>query len=304
MGRAGGNLSRSDVRAFLDRHGLLARKDLGQNFLVDDHIAERLTQLAGVEPGDCVIEVGTGTGVLTRALAARAERVISLDVDAGLVRALRAEAVLPSNVELMHQDVLSADLVAIADSFGVPAAPVRLVSNLPYSISGPVLRKLLDLRFRLTDWSVMLQREVGERLLSGPGSKAYGSLSVLHALCVRTQREMELQPRCFFPEPQVRSLFLRLIPLADAKLAHDELPRLERVVRAAFGKRRKTLVNALRGAGGDTRSVDELRCVLERLGIDARARGETLTPEQFLDLCRALAEPANGPAAGAAGAAG
>jgi len=288
-------LSRSEVRAFLDRHALLARKDLGQNFLVDDHMAERLVQLAGVEPGDCVIEVGTGTGVLTRALASRAERVITLDVDAGLVRALRAEEVLPANVELIHQDVLSADLVAIADSFGSPAAPVRLVSNLPYSISGPVLRKLLDLRDRLTDWSVMVQREVGERLLAGPGSKTYGSLSVLHGLCVRMQREMELQPRCFFPEPQVHSLFLRLVPRADSQLESDELPRLERVVRAAFGKRRKTLVNALRGGGVDARSADQLRAALERLGIDARARGETLAPEQFLDLSRLLAEPPPGP---------
>jgi 16S rRNA (adenine1518-N6/adenine1519-N6)-dimethyltransferase len=283
-------LSRSEVRGFLDRHGLLARKDLGQNFLVDDHMAEGLAQLAGVEAGDCVIEVGTGTGVLTRALAARAERVISLDVDAGLVRALRAEAVLPANVELIHQDVLSADLAAIADSFGEPAAPVRLVSNLPYSISGPMLRKLLDLRHRLADWSLMLQREVAERLLAGPGSKAYGSLSVLHALCVRTQREMELQPRCFFPEPQVRSLFLRLIPLADSKLMPGELPRLERVVRAAFSKRRKTLVNALRSAGGNAWSADDLRAALGRLGLDERVRGEALTPEQFLDLCRILAE--------------
>jgi 16S rRNA (adenine1518-N6/adenine1519-N6)-dimethyltransferase len=288
-------LSRSEVRAFLGRHALLARKDLGQNFLVDDHMAERLVQLAGVEPGDCVIEVGTGTGVLTRALAARAERVITLDVDAGLVRALRAEEVLPANVELIHQDVLSADLAAIADSFGSPAVPVRLVSNLPYSISGPVLRKLLDLRHRLTDWSVMVQREVGERLLAGPGTKAYGSLSVLHGLCVRTQREMELQPRCFFPEPRVRSLFLRLLPRSDSKLEPDELPRLERVVRAAFGKRRKTLVNALRSGGPNAWSSDDLRAVLERLGIDARARGETLTPEQFLDLSRLLAETAPSP---------
>jgi 16S rRNA (adenine1518-N6/adenine1519-N6)-dimethyltransferase len=293
-------VSRTAVRSFLDRHGLLARKDLGQNFLVDDHMAERLAQLAGVEAGDCVIEVGTGTGVLTRALAARAERVISLDVDAGLVRALRAEAVLPANVELIHQDVLSADLAAIADSFGEPAAPVRLVSNLPYSISGPVLRKLLDQRARLTDWSVMVQREVGERLLAGPGSKAYGSLSVLHGLCVRVQREMELQPRCFFPEPKVRSLFLRLVPRVDSQLAPDELPRLEKVVRAAFGKRRKTLVNALLGSGGNSWSADELREALGRLGIDERARGETLTPEQFLERSRVLAATPRGPAVGGA----
>jgi len=283
-------LSRSDVRGFLDRHDLLARKDLGQNFLVDDHVAARLAELAGVAEGDCVIEVGAGTGVLTRALAARAERVVSLDVDAGLVRALRSEARLPGNVTLLHQDALAADLASIAASFEVPRERVRLVSNLPYSISGPMLRKLLDLRHRLADWSVMLQREVGERLLAVPGTRDYGSLTVLHGLCVRVRREMELSPGCFFPEPQVRSLFLRLTPRADSPLADGELRPLERVVRAAFGQRRKTLVNALRGGGG-TASADELRALLARLGHDARVRGEMLTPEQFLELLRALDEP-------------
>lgn len=288
-------MSRTDVRGFLDRHGLLARKDLGQNFLVDDHVAARLVELAGVASGDFVIEVGAGTGVLTRALAARAERVVSLDIDAGLVRALRSEEALPGNVELIHQDVLRADLAAIASSFDAPPERVRLVSNLPYSISGPVLRKLLDLRERLASWAVMVQREVGERLLAGPGSKDYGSLSVLHALSVHVRREMELQPRCFFPEPQVRSLFLRLEPRADSPLEADELPRLERVVRAAFGKRRKTLVNALRSAGGSFGSAEELRAQLERLGVDLRARGETLSPEQFLALSRALAGAVSAP---------
>jgi 16S rRNA (adenine1518-N6/adenine1519-N6)-dimethyltransferase len=280
-------VSRTAVRDFLDRHALLARKDLGQNFLVDDQLAERLVGLAGVEPGDGVIEVGTGTGVLTRALAAKARRVVTLDVDAGLVRALRAEAVLPANVELLHEDVLAADLAAIARSF---VGPVRLVSNLPYSISGPVLRRLLDLRELLVDWSVMLQREVAERLLAPPGTKAYGSLTVLHGLTLRAQRLSELQPGCFFPEPQVRSVFLRLVPLADAPLAPQELPQVERVVRAAFGNRRKTLVNALLRGALPALTAESLRAALADLGIDPRARGETLTPGQFLDLTRALSK--------------
>ncbi|MBW2448676.1 MAG: ribosomal RNA small subunit methyltransferase A [Deltaproteobacteria bacterium] len=281
-------MSRTDVRGFLDRHALLARKDLGQNFLIDDRVAERLTQLAGVEAGDFVIEVGTGTGVLTRALAARAERVVTLDVDAGLVRALRAEEALPGNVELRHEDVLSADLAAIARS---ATGPVRLVSNLPYSISGPVLRRLLDLRELLVDWSVMLQREVAERLLATPGTKTYGSLTVLHGLTVRAQRLTEVQSGCFFPEPQVRSIFLRFVPLAEPLLAPEELRTVERVVRAGFGNRRKTLVNSLlRGGlpGLPGLSGDALRAVLADLGIDARARGETLTPKQFLDLTHGL----------------
>jgi 16S rRNA (adenine1518-N6/adenine1519-N6)-dimethyltransferase len=279
-------VSRSDVRTFLDRHGLFARKDLGQNFLIDDSWATRLVDHAGVEPGDSVIEVGAGTGVLTRALAARAARVVSLDVDAGLVRALRAEDALPANVDLLHADVLRTDLAAIAREL---PGPVHLVSNLPYSISGPALRLFLDLRDVLVDWSVMLQREVAERLLASPGSKTYGSLTVLHAMVVRVDRLCELPPRCFFPEPQVQSTFLHFAPRAESPLGGDELRPLERVVRAAFGNRRKTLWNALR-AGAFPGGEDALRTALARCGIDPRVRGETLAPEIFLELTRALAD--------------
>lgn len=289
-------MSRASIRAFLDRHGLLARKDLGQNFLVDEHVAERLAALAGVQPGDGVIEVGTGTGVLTRALAARAARVVTLDVDSGLVRALNADRLLPENALLLHRDVLEADLEGIARDFD---GPVRLVSNLPYSISGPALRRLLDLRDVLVDWSVMLQREVGDRLLAEPGSRSYGSLTVLHGLTVRAQHLMDLRPGCFFPEPQVRSSFIRLVPLAEPPLEPGELSRVERLVRAAFGNRRKTLVNALLqgGAFSPPRTADELRALLARFGIDPRARGETLSPQQFLDLARTLAETRDSPGA-------
>jgi 16S rRNA (adenine1518-N6/adenine1519-N6)-dimethyltransferase len=292
VGHAGGAVSRSEVRTFLDRHELWARKDLGQNFLVDDPWAARLVDLAGIASGDAVIEVGTGTGVLTRALAARAAQVVTLDIDAGLVRALRAEGTLPANVELLHTDVLRTDLAAIAQ--GLPG-PVHLVSNLPYSISGPALRQLLDLRDVLVDWSVMLQREVAERLLASPGTKAYGSLSVLHALVVRVERLCELPPGCFFPEPQVQSSFLHFAPRADSPLGPGELRLVERVARAAFGNRRKTLWNAMRAgaSGGD----DALRAALAQCGIDPGVRGEKLTPEAFLELARALAET-SGPGGG------
>ena len=278
-------VSRGEVRAFLDRHGLRARVDLGQNFLVTPPVAERLADLAGVTPGSNVIEVGTGTGVLTAALAVRARRVVTLEVDAGLVRALHADAVLPDHVELLHQDVMTADLAGLARSFD---GPVRLVSNLPYSVSGPAMRRFLDLRDVLEDWSVMLQRQVGQRLLATPGTRSYGSLSVLHGLVARSERLMDLSPGGFFPTPRVHSTFIRVVPLAEQPLAADELPKLERVVRAAFGNRRKTLFNALRGA--NLASPASLQSVLEALAIDPRARGETLSPQQFLALTRALAD--------------
>jgi 16S rRNA (adenine1518-N6/adenine1519-N6)-dimethyltransferase len=285
-------VSASEVRAFLERHRLLARRDLGQNFLCEEGLALRLVDEARVTPGDSVIEIGTGLGVLTRALAARAARVLTIEVDAGLVRALRSEGCLPPNAELLHADVLDVDLRALAERC---APPVRLVANLPYSISGPVLRRLLDLRGILEDWSVMLQREVALRLLAEPGSRAYGSLTVLHRLCVELGRALDLSPGCFHPPPRVRSTFLRMQPLAQPLLAEGELEDVERVVRAAFSQRRKTLANALRGADLEPPpSAELLARALEEAGIEPRARAESVEPRRLLDLARALrdAEPA------------
>jgi 16S rRNA (adenine1518-N6/adenine1519-N6)-dimethyltransferase len=273
------------VRARLERHGLLARRDLGQNFLVDDAVAARLVTFAGVEPGDFVIEIGTGLGILTRALAARAARVVSIEVDAGLVRALRSEGELPAHVELIHADALDVDLAALARN---PAGRARLVANLPYAISSPLLRRLLDARDVLVDWSVMLQREVALRLAADPGTRDYGSLAVLHRLLVEIVRGPDLSPGCFFPAPAVTSRFLRLTPRREPGVRPDELLAVETVARAAFGQRRKTLSNALRGRLDPTPSAETLLRVLNELGIDPRARAETLPPERFVALTRAL----------------
>jgi 16S rRNA (adenine1518-N6/adenine1519-N6)-dimethyltransferase len=277
-------VSPGEVRAILGRHGLRASRTLGQNFLVDLAVADRLAMLAGVEPDDTVLEIGTGLGALTTALAKRARRVVSLEIDAGLVRALVAEQCLPGNVTLLHADALRFDF---QDALAGTEGPVRLVTNLPYSISGPALRRILDLRGALAGWSVMLQREVALRLLAQPGSKAYGSLSVLHQLTVTVESKMELSPRCFHPVPKVRSLFLRMVPLADSPLAQDELPQLERVVRAAFGKRRKTLANALTGLDPGV-SKDGVAAAISSARIDPRARAESVPAARFLDLARAL----------------
>ncbi len=279
-------MSAADVKAFLARHGLLARRDLGQNFLVDDSLAARLVELSGVEPGDRVIEIGTGLGVLTRALAKRAQRVVTIEIDAGIVRALRADAALPDHVELVHADALEFDL---AGCVGARAGPVRLVANLPYNVSAPLLRRCLDLRDSLTDWSVMLQSEVATRLLARPGSRDYGSLSVLHRLTVAFSKAMELSPNCFFPVPRVHSTFVRVTPLDTSPVEEREFEHVERVVRAAFAKRRKILVNSLRaGVLGTEHSVDELKAALSRCAIEPLARAESLSPEQLLALAREL----------------
>ncbi len=280
-------MSAAGVRSFLKRHALLARRDLGQNFLLDEGLARRLADLAGVGSGDTVVEIGTGLGTLTRALAERAARVVTLEVDAGLVRALRAEAMLPESVELIHADVLKFDLAALVRA---AKPPVRVVANLPYSIGAPVERRLLDLRAVLVDWSIMLQREVADRLRAAPRSRSYGSLSVLHALSVELTKSMALEPGCFYPVPRVRSTFLHVTPLARPAVSEQEFAWVERVARAAFSQRRKTLANALRsGALDPPPSPGAIERALERLGVPPRVRAEHVTPGQFLDLSRSLA---------------
>lgn len=274
----------SSVRERLARHGLRANRKLGQNFLLDPALAARLAEQAGVGPSDAVIEIGTGLGVMTRALAVRARKVLSIEVDAGLVRALAAEDDLPAHVELRHGDALDADFAALARDLG---RPVRVVGNLPYSISSPLLRRLLDARGELADWSVMVQREVGERLRGTPGTRDYGSLAVLHQLCVRIEKVRELRPGCFHPRPKVLSVFLRLHPRADSPLGPGELPWLERVVRAAFATRRKLLANALRKAELGV-SRERIEAAFRELGLDRQVRAEALDPDTLLALARAL----------------
>ena len=274
-------MKRAEIRALLDSHGLAPSKDRGQNFLVGASRAERLVELAGVEPGDGVLEIGTGLGILTRALASKGARVTSLEVDSGLVSLLESESLLSKRVDVVHTDALRVDLRSFLESLGPRR---RVVANLPYAISGPLLRRLLDLRECLVDWSVMLQRDVADRLLAGPGSRAYASLSVLHQLCVEVERTWELGPECFYPTPRVHSSFLRMRPRRDAPQA-EELLRVERVTRAAFGTRRKTLTNALK-AGGFTDFERALECA----GIEPSARAESLPPGRFVSLARALQE--------------
>ncbi|HEY8493657.1 MAG TPA: 16S rRNA (adenine(1518)-N(6)/adenine(1519)-N(6))-dimethyltransferase RsmA [Myxococcota bacterium] len=281
---------RAALRALLARRGLAAHRARGQNFLVDPALAAAIAESAGLAPDETVIEIGPGLGILTRALAARARRVVAIEIDAGLVRALAEEGGLPDHVELVHADALEVDLAALAERLG-PA--VRVVANLPYSVSAPILRRLLDVRDRLRGWLVLVQREMALRLVARPGDPDYGSLAVLHALCVRIERVRDLPPACFHPVPKVTSTLVRVTPLEDGPLAaraggRDELAEVERVVRAAFGKRRKTLVNALRSGLEPAPELEELHGALARLGIDRRSRAEALAPDAFLALARAL----------------
>jgi 16S rRNA (adenine1518-N6/adenine1519-N6)-dimethyltransferase len=272
-------MSASEARAFLERHGLAAHKDRGQNFLHDPVMAARLVALARVGPGDGVLEIGTGLGMLTRALAARAAQVETVEIDSGLVRALRAEG-LPPNVRLHHADALELDLGALVSGL---AAPVRVVANLPYSVATPLLRRFLDLD--LVGVAVMVQREMAARLRARPGGSDYGSLAILFDWTMQRGDALDLPPSCFHPAPRVTSTFVCMLPRKE-RPPSEELATLEAVLRAGFAHRRKTLVNSLaRAADIEARWAT---AALQELGLTPRVRAENLLPEQWLALARRL----------------
>ena len=278
----------AQAQAFLDRHGLAPSRERGQNFLHDDRLARKLVATAGVRPGDAVLEIGTGLGILTRALAPAARRVRTVEIDGGLVRGLRAEGVLPDGVELVHGDALELDLAAQVGELG---RPVRVVANLPYSVASPLLRRFLDHADVLSGWGVMVQREVAQRLRAAPGSKAYGSLSVVHQWLVEVGPALDLHGQCFYPVPRVVSTFVAMWPRDEPLVDRGdrgELARMERIVRAGFAHRRKTVVNSLKRAAG----IEPVRAesVLAAHGLDTRVRAEALSPTAWQKVSRDLSD--------------
>jgi 16S rRNA (adenine1518-N6/adenine1519-N6)-dimethyltransferase len=269
------------IREQLASEGLAPSKARGQNFLRHPATATRLVEAIGIEPADAVVEIGPGLGQLTVALAAASRRLIALEVDRGLVELL-ANSTLPPNVEVRHQDVLTADLGGIARELGAPAAPVVLAGNLPYNISGRILGMLLSPRNPFRRFGLMLQYEVGERVLAAPDTPEYGTLSVWARLYTRAWRALELGPGEFVPRPKVRSSFLVFEPV-DSGIPVDDVRALRRVVRAAFQHRRKTLRRVLRGLSPAADAA------LEAAEIDGQRRGETLSEAEFARLANALA---------------
>lgn len=246
---------------------------LGQHFLRPAAVDRLLEQIAP-QPRDVFLEIGAGGGALSLPLAARAERVVAVELDAALAERLRARA--PCNLSLVTGDALTMDLAALVP----PGA--RLVGNLPYYVSSPLLRRFLDLRARLRDAHLMLQEEVALRVAAGPGSKAYGLLSVLYSLFTDVAVVLRLPPGAFEPPPKVRSAVIcaRFLSTPRAAVAHPL--SFERFLKAAFAQRRRTLENNLRD------SYPNLKEYLRLLNIEGSRRAETLSVGEFAALFSAL----------------
>ncbi len=280
-------MTHEKTRKILKRKGLAPNKKLGQNFLVHEHTPRRIVDLAGLSPEDQVVEVGVGLGALTRPLAAAVTRVIGLEADSGIINLHREQGDLPANVELLHADVLKVDFADLIE----PNQRLKIVANLPYSISTPFLFRLID-HADLMDFAVvMLQKEVALRLLAQPNTKDYGAPTVLLAACAEVRMLLKVNPADFHPRPKVDSVVVRIGFHPQPKRVRDlgsfDRKFFSRVVHAAFGQRRKTLLNALDSASLVS-DKKELSRRIENAGIAPSVRAETLTLENFVHLSRAI----------------
>jgi 16S rRNA (adenine1518-N6/adenine1519-N6)-dimethyltransferase len=265
------------------------RRALGQHFLADPGVAARIVEAVGATGADLVCEIGAGWGALTPALAARAGRLVALEIDptlqAGLAAAARRwpEA---DRVEVLQADARTFAYEGLRALRPSPAGRVLVVGNLPYSASKAILARLLEAHATLDVAVLMLQREVADRLAAAPGGRDYGALSVFWQRWAEVRRLLVVPPGAFRPPPAVESAVVRTTFLAASRVSVADEAGFTRMVRAAFGQRRKTLANALRGGG--LGSGDRLDAALARAAIDGRRRAETLSLEEFARLAEAL----------------
>lgn len=258
------------------------RRALGQHFLRDAGITRRIVEFAGLTPQDLCVEIGPGEGVLTFLLAERAGRLLALEVDEKLVEGLRARLASLAHVEVRLADARRFDYASLPALRPSPEGRVVIVGNLPYSVSKPILERLVAARSAVSEMVLTLQKEVAERVAAGPGSKRYGALSVLTQLYCDARLALAIPPGAFRPPPKVDSAVLHLRVLATPRVPVGDEGKLHRLVKAAFGQRRKTLANAL--AGGLGVSVATARQWLAAAGIDPGRRAETLSLEEFSRL--------------------
>jgi 16S rRNA (adenine1518-N6/adenine1519-N6)-dimethyltransferase len=270
----------NSVRKTLARYDIRPRRRLGQCFLEDMNIVRRISALAEPERDETVVEIGAGLGLLTAELAKKAGRVIALEIDPRLISVLKNQFDGDDKVEVIQEDVLIYDFSAVC-----PGKRIKVVGNIPYHISTPILFRLLEFRRAIKSMVLMFQKELADRIIAPPGKKDYGILSVIFARYAMATREITVPPTCFYPVPSVVSSVLRIMICDDPGTQEEEL-QFVMTVRASFSRRRKTLWNNLRAAGFEE---DVLDSVLVKTGIKGIRRAETLTLGEFNLLAAELA---------------
>lgn len=277
--------SHSATMDLVKKHGFKFTKSLGQNFLIDDNIVDKIVAGAGIGPEDKIIEVGPGIGTLTREMASRAQNLMAVEIDKNLIPILEDTLGDYDNVKIVNEDIIKADIRGLIDE-NLGGGPVKLVANLPYYITTPIIMRFLEENINVTDIVVMVQKEVAERMNAQPGGKDFGALSVAVQYYCDTEIVAKVPRHLFVPQPNVDSIVIALRVRPERKYKVDDEDLYFKVVKAAFGQRRKTLLNSISSMGN--LSKDQVKEALEEAGIDPKRRGETLSLDEFAILSNVI----------------
>lgn len=271
----------------IKKYGFTFQKRFGQNFLTDEHVLDKIMDASLVEHGDGVIEIGPGIGTMTRRLCNKAQKVVAIEIDSELIPILNDTLSDYSNVKIINADVMKTDLdLLIKEEFA--GMRVKVVANLPYYITTPIVMGLLEKHLPITCITIMVQREVAERMKAGPGTKDYSALSLAVQFYADTYIAANVPPNCFMPRPKVGSCVIRLMVRPQPEVEVKDEALMFALIRAAFNQRRKTLVNAVSNYADLPYTKEDVTDALNRLGLPVAIRGEALDLSQFAALSDSL----------------
>lgn len=278
--------------AVLEKHGFQFQKKYGQNFLIDTHILEKIIDAAEITKDDMVLEIGPGIGTMTQYLCEAAREVVAVEIDDNLIPVLEDTLSEYDNVTVLNQDILKVDIGRIAEEKN-HGKPIKVVANLPYYITTPIIMGLFESHVPLESITVMVQKEVADRMQVGPGTKDYGALSLAVQYFSNPDVVCVVPPTCFIPQPKVASSVIRLTCHKNPVVEVSDEAFMFKVIRASFNQRRKTLVNGLNNAPTILVSKENIIKTIEELGYSPTIRGETLSLQEFATLSEALRQKVN-----------
>ena len=271
----------------IQKHGFRFQKKYGQNFLIDTHVLDKIVSAAGVTKDDLVLEIGPGIGTMTQYLAEAAREVVAVEIDKNLIPILEETLSEYDNVTILNEDILKVDIAALAEEKN-GGKPIKVVANLPYYITTPIIMGLFESGVPLDNITIMVQKEVADRMQVGPGTKDYGALSLAVQYYAKPEIVANVPPNCFIPRPNVGSAVIRLTRYPKPPVKVEDPKKMFALIRASFNQRRKTLVNGLSNAPEIKASKEEIQNAIAKMGLPETIRGEALTLEQFATLSNLL----------------
>lgn len=269
--------------AVLQKYQFHFQKKFGQNFLIDTHVLDKIIRSAEITKDDMVLEIGPGIGTMTQYLACAAGKVVAVEIDKNLIPILEDTLSGYENVQIINEDVLKVDIAQLAEKEN-KGRPIKVVANLPYYITTPIIMGLFEKHVPLKSITVMVQKEVAERMQAGPGTKDYGALSLAVQYYAQPYIVANVPPNCFMPRPKVGSAVIRLEQHEKSAVQAADEGLMFRIIRASFNQRRKTLANGLKNSAELDFTKEEIEAAIETLGKGANVRGEALTLKEFAAL--------------------